>query len=567
MKSVAIIGGGPSGLFLFKELIESGRSNLRIEIFEKGLQLGSGMPYSKSGSNVEHITNVSANEIPDLITPVGEWINTVSPAVLQTFHFEKSNFTDFKVLPRLLFGLYLSDQFDLLLKKALENDFIVKIHLDAEIIDVKYDDKKKSSLVSLTNQTSLIFNYIILSTGHTWPKTYEGLVPGYYDSPYPPNKLLRVCNHPVAIKGTSLTAIDAMRTLARANGIFKKESEHKLSYKPENHNFKIVMHSRHGILPNIRSHLADSHLSKNLLLTKEEINRSIEENDGFLSLDFLFEEDFKKVLLKKDPSFYQMIQDMNLEEFVDFILKPLASADPFLQFKEEYEQAEKSIREKRPIHWKEALAILSFAINYPAKHFSAEDMIRLQDVLMPLISIVIAFLPQSSAEELLAMHAAGVLEFIAVDPKSFTQPGVDGIIYYYKDGKDRDCSVQYETYIDCTGQKHLPFESFPFNSLKTTGSVTPARLQFRAKEKAQALVGQRDMKIEKEGDQYFLKVPGIKINDCFQIVDKRGISNPRIYCMAVPFISGYNPDYSGLDFCAEASKIIVKTILNHITST
>lgn len=31
--------------------------------------------------------------------------------------------------------------------------------------------------------------------------------------------------------------------------------------------------------------------------------------------------------------------------------------------------------------------------------------------------------------------------------------------------------------------------------------------------------------------------------------------------MAVPYIAGYNPDYSGLDFCEAASKFIVESIL------
>jgi hypothetical protein len=31
--------------------------------------------------------------------------------------------------------------------------------------------------------------------------------------------------------------------------------------------------------------------------------------------------------------------------------------------------------------------------------------------------------------------------------------------------------------------------------------------------------------------------------------------------MAVPYIGGFNPDYSGLDFCEAASEVIIKSIL------
>ena len=57
------------------------------------------------------------------------------------------------------------------------------------------------------------------------------------------------------------------------------------------------------------------------------------------------------------------------------------------------------------------LAVLSFAMNYPVRYFSAEFMQRLQKDLMPLISIVIAFMPQGSAEEMLALNEAGGNQF------------------------------------------------------------------------------------------------------------------------------------------------------------
>jgi epoxyqueuosine reductase QueG len=44
--------------------------------------------------------------------------------------------------------------------------------------------------------------------------------------------------------------------------------------------------------------------------------------------------------------------------------------DAFTLFKAEYAEAEKSIRLEQSVHWKEMLAVLSFAMNYPAKHFS-----------------------------------------------------------------------------------------------------------------------------------------------------------------------------------------------------
>ncbi|MFD2144096.1 hypothetical protein [Mucilaginibacter antarcticus] len=66
--------------------------------------------------------------------------------------------------------------------------------------------------------------------------------------------------------------------------------------------------------------------------------------------------------------------------------------------------------------------------------------------------------------------------------------------------------------------------------------------------------------MEIEGGNYYLRVPGIAINDSYQPVDKYGAFNERLYIMAVPYIGGFNPDYSGLDFCEAASKAIIKSL-------
>ena len=67
-----------------------------------------------------------------------------------------------------------------------------------------------------------------------------------------------------------------------------------------------------------------------------------------------------------------------------------------------------------------------------------------------------------------------------------------------------------------------------------------------------------------DANGYYLNVPGIAINDNFQVLDEYGAYNNRIYMMAVPYIGGYNPDYSGLDFCEAASKYVVESLLKEI---
>ena len=577
-KRIAILGGGPSGLFMYKRLVDTKRKDLIVDIFERKKQLGTGMPYSPEGANEEHITNVSGNEIPELVTSVAEWIKTVPRDTLLRYHIDLEKFNDYKVLPRLLFGQYLSAQFALLQQQAKIQGLFTTIHYDSQVTDIIDYPAQEMVQVQIAGKELYEYDCVIICTGHNWPAKHEGVIPGYFDSPYPPAKIAIKVNHPVAIKGSSLTAIDAIRTLARHNGTFTKDGDGKLSYTvaDDSEGFSMMMHSRNGMLPAIRFHLEDSHLLKDAVLSHEIVNQVRSENNGFLPLDYVFEKNFKEILKDKDPDFYAEIAPLDIEAFVTLMMDLRERLPAFQLFKAEYAEAAKSIKRKESVYWKEMLAVLSFAMNYPAKYFSAEDMLRLQKVLMPLISIVIAFVPQSSVEEMLALHDAGVLDIISVGEDSYIETEEKGgIVYHYtaetsaglppenSDEHHGKQAVYFQTFVDCVGQPHLSYEALPYPSMVTNKTVSPARLLFNdaaagAKEMAD---GNKNISIDYKGN-YCLNVPGITINDSFEVVDDYGALNERIYMMAVPYIGGYNPDYSGLDFCEAASAAIVTSIFN-----
>ena len=411
---IAILGGGPSGLFIYKRLVDSARYNLQVTIFERKKQLGAGMPYSADGANDEHITNVSGNEIPELATTLAEWIKTVDRDTLNKYNLNPDRFNEYKVLPRLLFGRYLSDQFKLLKKKADKLSIETTVHFNSVVTDIVAN--KDHIEVQVNHTEKFKFDRVVICTGHYWPLKYEGKIPGFYDSPYPPSKLALRLGHQVAIRGASLTAVDAIRTLARHNGRFEKKGE-QLFYEPSTKGFKMVMHSRNGMLPAVRFHLEDSHLGKDTVLNEQQIKQNREANEGFLQLDYVFEQNFKEPVRQNRAAFYSRIQNMSIEEFVEDMMSLREELDPFILLKAEYAEAAKSIKRRNSVYWKEMLAVLSFTLNYPAKYFSAEDTLRLQKILMPLISLIIAFVPQSSVEELLALHQAGVLTLSAVGGK------------------------------------------------------------------------------------------------------------------------------------------------------
>ncbi len=555
---IAIVGGGPSALFLYRSLLELPSERISVTIFEARSELGSGMPYSAAGASPEHATNVSGNEVPSLIASVTDWIKSLPAEQLAEFNLDADRLTEFKVMPRLLFGRYLAAQFERLLTIAEQRGLQTSIMLQTKVVDVSIEPGSKDILVTLGTGDIRRFDKIIFCTGHIWPREHEGMIPGYFESPYPPQKLARVFDHPIALRGASLTAIDAVRTLARAHGEFVRDAANKLAFIPSHKHFKIVMHSREGFLPGIRFHLEDPRLSQKGLLSELALTRHRDENDGYISLDYLFDHDFKMRFKEREPGFYALIETLKLEEFVEMMMKERERTDAFTFFKREYAEAAASIRNEESILWKEKLAILSYALNYPAKYFSAEDTLRLQRVLAPLISVVIAFAPQQSCEELIALHDAGRLEMVAVGKSSWVEPQQSGgVIYHYEDDQ---ASEAFATFVDCVGQKPLSYEQFPFPSLKADGTVSEAVVRFRSRAEAEKEAKDGAPNVVLGDSDCYLKVPGIAIGDDFQVRDGDGTLSEQIFNMAVPLMGGHNPDYSGLDFCEEAAKKIVSRI-------
>ncbi|MEO5909539.1 MAG: FAD/NAD(P)-binding protein [Pelobium sp.] len=561
---IAILGGGPSALFIFKKLLNAGHPKIEISIFERKNVLGTGMPYSEEGARKEHITNVSENEIPELETTMQDWIKTAPAKLLESFQINAKNFNEYKVLPRLFFGEYLADQFQLLIKKAKSLEIPTHVFLNCNIVDVI--DKPELGEVWLKDEDEKFyqFEHLIICSGHNWPNDKEDKKKGYFDSPYPPSKLKGIFNHPIAIRGSSLTAIDAIRTLANDHGKFiEKETGEKIYQLHEDYpDFEMIMHSRSGLLPAVRFHLEDSHLSGEDLLSEEELKAHGKKNDGFIDLDFIFEENFKNIFIEKDPAFYERIKDMNLEAFVSEMMELRERIDAFELLKAEYREAEKSIKRKDSVYWKELLAMLSFSLNYPAKYFSAEDMLRLKKNLMPLISVVIAFVPQSSCEVLMALHDSGVLKMISVgEENDWTISDKGGVMLNYKNEEGDMQESYYQTFVDCIGQPHLNLQDFPFKSLVEDQTISSAYLKFKDFKNGEEMFAEnRNEVLKTEAGDFYLKVPGIAINDNFQVLNSYGELNNRIFMMAVPYIGGFNPDYSGLDFSDAASDKITSCL-------
>ena len=249
---IAIVGGGPAGLLAFKRLLESSHGlraygDLSVTIIESGDRLGCGMPYGPQGARLEHVTNVSGDELPSFVQSLSEWVAQQPRAKLAQYlpQIDPDGFHDKQVVPRLLFGWYLSDQFDLYINQARELGIAVDIIKQGNVEDIDIDVDQGTVSLSLKQNGSssrIQVDRVIVCTGHSWSQSREKNVPGYFDSPYPPDKIALRTDHTVHLRGSSLTAMDALRTLMRCNGRFVDDEHTKYEVDPESPNFKIVMH-------------------------------------------------------------------------------------------------------------------------------------------------------------------------------------------------------------------------------------------------------------------------------------------------------------------------------------
>ncbi len=453
----------------------------------------------------------------------------------------------------------------MLLKEAKEHGIQTEVHLESKVVNVQDNENAEKVSLILQNGKKYTFDKVVICTGHSFPKKREKKFSGWYDSPYPPEKLATQINHEVAIRGASLTAIDAIRTLARANGNFTHEQAGSYSYhlNSESQGFKIKLFSLGGLLPGIRFHLEDTQPDTSLLFSEEKIQKIKRRNSGFIPLDYVYDRNFRKVLKKKQPILYKKTAGKSIEEFMDFMMEKRLNIDAFELFEAEYKEAERSIETQEPIAWKETLTDLSYVINYAIKHFSAEDMLRFKRSLSPLISIIIAFVPQSSAREIMALNHAGILDVINVDKDSTVVPSKEGgCIYTYRNKSKRKEKKHFAMFIDALGQQPFNFKQLPFEGLINKNTLSTAFLNFADQEIAirEFENGNKEVYKDKSGI-YLLRLPGISINDHFQPLNQYGVANARLHVMAVPFISGVNPDYSGLDFCEVASDRILSHLI------
>ncbi|MGV3710234.1 MAG: FAD/NAD(P)-binding protein [Gemmatimonas sp.] len=570
-RSLAIIGIGPSALYLLQQLereIDRFRPTLTdIYLFEQRAKLGVGMPYDRNTTDLHNLCNISSAEIPALHESLVDWLHSLSDAELSEQGIRREDIDADETYRRTTLGDYFHQQYLAVARTLRSRGLTLHEFSDCAIDDVTDDPDAGTVAIRLSSGESFVVDRLVVATGHNFLEP-DDPINGYFASPWPMQKLIpphgQLYNFDIGILGASLSAFDVVSSLSHRHGTFSRDGK-GLRYDafPETENFRIVLHSAEGWLPHLQYEQAEPfrvvyrHVDRDTLL-------ALRDPQGFMSLDEYFDKVCRPALVAaftkdKRPDIAALIANRGttLETFVQTMSDEHTADDPFALMRVEMSDAKRSLRKGVPIHWKETLDDLMFTLNFHFNWLPAEDHLRYRRTLMPFLMNVIAAMPLHSANIMLALHEAGRLELIAGRVSVTEKDG--GVTRISVDSDGKTTSRAYRMFINCSGQGGVALDHYPFQSLKEDGAISEATVPLREDATRAELAEAEPDKLTDEGVGSQLRAGGISIDGYYRVRGRDGASNERIHDIAFPHATGLRPYSYGLQACDATAAIVVQS--------
>lgn len=576
-KHIAIIGSGPTAIYILKHLQEDVsffKTFVKsITIFEKSTIGGMGMPYHPEMTDIYNLSNISSEEIPMLNESLVSWLNNQPKEILKTYNIQEFPINASKVYSRIALGHYFKDQFDVLLENLRAEGVVVEEVYGVSISDVI---PQKGNVVHLLSSNGKVYNNftnVIIATGHIWSEKDQPEI-GYYGSPWPIHKLLpdknTYHNYPIGTLGASLSAFDVLTSLAHRHGTFYNTGE-GLQFKihPDARGFKIVMHSAEGWLPHLQ-YEQEKPIREIYRHTDNTEMMSLIDTAGFLPLNNYFDKICRPALItafEKDGNrpLIALLSESHIGilEFVEHMAAAHDYVNSFEGMRKELEQARRDIEHHKPTHWMETLDDLMYCLNFHSELLSAEDHLFLKQKMMPFLMNVIAALPLPSARILLALYDAGYIELIKGKVKilkTSSQIGKTTIQVAGETGEETE--IDYTLFINCAGQGNIEFASYPFPTLIENNHVRKASARFRNPTEISNNDTTFNIKnIDTDSDyEAYLFTGGIAVDSGYSIMNSMGTSDPRLYDVSFVHTAGCRPYSYGLQACNATSVILVEQL-------
>lgn len=556
--TVAIIGSGPSAIYLLKGMLDTLNSLspiTEIHIYEKDELMGMGMPYNPHYTDKYNLANITSEEIPLLFQSFADWLRDQSAEVLADMNLENRKITETDVYSRIALGRYFNAQFTELIQRLQNAGILIFKFPGIELSDIKDLPEENCAHLFLSDGSNMKFDQVYIATGHNWddPDQPEH---GYYQSPWPISKILpseeEFYNFEIGILGASLSAFDVVTSLAHRHGTFTR-TDGKLSFVCEFQNFEILLHSTEGWLPHLQ-YEQKSPMRKIYRYIDHEGMMELLDEHGFLRIETFFDKVCRRVLQEALYEDGQISMVMNLtsshfgfKDFVDQMSEKHSYEDPFEGMRKEIEKAGISVKEDKPIYWKEAVDDLMYTLNFHAEYMPAEDHIFFNTEVMPFLMNVIAALPLESAEIMLALYDAGVLNLETGKVKNIKAE--EGKVRVIVENEDVEITSNFKLFVECKGDKKITMSNFPFQTLGSDYSIRAARAAFAENEAATEMNPEDQKKVFIENLTPYYTLSGIDIDRSYRIKNEAGKSNPRIIDISFLHTAGLRPYSYGLQAC------------------
>lgn len=528
--SIAFVGAGPTTLYTLTAFVEHAARPARITIFEQQARAGLGTPYRPGWNDPAMLSNIASVEIPPLCETLLAWLNRPSRKRLISLGIDPRDVDDRAFYPRVALGRYFLDQFDMPVDEARAKGFIVDIRTGHRVPDmsvqgncVQLDIEGEGEDIADNR-----FDFVVMATGHQWPEEPEAR-PGYFLSPWPASALKRLNAVNVGIRGSSLTAIDAVVALATAHGAFIEGTDGSVEYRigAGSEGLALTMMSRKGLLPEADFHHPIPY-EPLAFCAHEAIGTLIEaQPKDLLEQAYAL---FKKELAHTDPAYANHVRlaDLALEDFAERFFADRADADPFEWAATNLREAQADFDQEITVPWRYAILRMHEVLALIIPHLDEGALESFGKHLKPAFVDEYASVPHLFIQRLLALHRAGHLDVIALgkDYRVEThgaEPGVNVVI----NGKRR----HYNEFIDATGQRPLEADDFPFPTLLEQGIVMDAQ----------------------DADEGATK--GISVHEAFHPASPDPRAR-RLYCLSLPFILGRHPFVQGITSSHEMGGIV-----------
>ncbi|WP_445737458.1 FAD/NAD(P)-binding protein [Mariniflexile sp.] len=579
MKKYAVIGSGPTSIYLLKHIFDYigilKKEIHSISIFEKCDILGMGMPYNPHTTDLYNLSNISSEELPELDISFANWLKKQPKSKLNAWGIDKEKISKKEVYNRLALGQYFQSQYQTIIKKFSNSGIIIKEFPKTQIIDIQYNRTTETATLIAHKNLEFTCDKVIIATGHVWNEE-DHPAAGYYGSPWPIKKVFpkpnTFHNFTVGTLGASLSAFDVVSSLARRHGEFKETNNGALIFESFKgaEKFKIVMHSENGWLPHLQYEQEKPIREIYRHLNREAVFNALDAA-GFLRIETFFHKFCRKALavaFKKDgmPTMEKKVLegDCSFSDFVEDMTEKHEFENAFEGMRMEMEKSKQSVQHNKPIHWKEVTDDLMYALNFHAELMPAEDHLYFHKKIMPFLMNVIAAMPIPSGNLLLALYDAGKIEMISGHAEVLETKN-DPYTKVTVSNGDAQEILKYDMFIDCRGQQPINLKNYPFQSLVKDGFVTSSQIKFESTTKAKQLMGSdKSHTIVKKKNNFYYNFDGIAIDSGYSIMDSHGEAIHNIHDISFTHITGLRPYSYGLQACEATSGILVSVWVKSI---